>query len=251
MSGRRDIVSFASYVDHMKRVVLAGFLLCVTANLGACADEGDRAGAIVPAESLDASLLTLDDFDDEWTQDLRGVFTSRAEGPQSLDPFGWCPQAQDGVDDLANIEELAGETGAAVEFKHARGDVRRMFHGISQQVWSNESVPEYFDVVSEAFTLCLDQTWSPEQDQEVTISRLAHPDLGDAALSLDISIMTPGPDGDYEWASRMVIVVVDSSLMVLNDLDVQLAQGEPFMTDDEWNAIVEVAVSHFTEVVGA
>jgi hypothetical protein len=38
--------------------------------------------------------------------------------------------------------------------------------------------------------------------------------------------------------------------MILNDLDVQLAEGEPFMTDDEWNEIVEVAVSHFSDVVG-
>jgi hypothetical protein len=234
----------------MRRVVLAGFFLGLAVNLGACSNDGDRVGAVIPEDRLDAALLTLDDFDDEWSQDLRGVFTSRAEGPQSLDPFGWCPQAQDGVDELVNIEKLAGETGAAVEFKHARRDVRRMFHGISQQVWSNENVSEYFDVVSEAFALCLDQTWSPEQDQEVTISRLTTPDLGDEALSLNVSIMTPGPDGDYEWASRMVIVVVESSLMVLNDLDVQLAEGEPFMTDDEWNEIVAVAVGHFTDVVG-
>lgn len=106
-----------------------------------------------------------------------------------------------------NIEELAGETGAAVEFKHARQDVRRMFHGVSQQVWSNENVSKYFDVASEAFALCLDQTWSPVQDQEVTISQLATPDLGDEALSLDISIMTPGPDGEFESAPRMMNVV--------------------------------------------
>lgn len=212
---------------------------------------GGDAANVIPEDRLDAALLTLDDLDDEWSEDLRGVFTSRDEGPQSLEPFGWCPQAQDRVEELVNIEELAGETGAAVEFEHARRDVRRMFHGISQQVWSNENVSKYFDVASEAFALCLDQTWSPEQDQEVTISQLVTPDLGDEALSLNISIMTPGPDGDYEWASRMVIVVVESSLMVLNDLDVQLAEGEPFMTDEEWNAIVEGAVERFTEVVGA
>ncbi|MFM8858268.1 MAG: hypothetical protein ACKOI2_13935 [Actinomycetota bacterium] len=231
----------------MKKALVTGTSLSLV--LASCG--GGESATVIPEDRLDAALLTLDDFDDEWTQDLRGVFTSRAEGPQSLEPFGWCPQAQDSVDELVNIEELAGQTGAAVEFKHARRDVRRMFHGISQQVWSNENVSKYFDVVSEAFALCLDQTWSPEQDQEVTISELATPDLGDEALSLNISIMTPGPDGDYEWASRMVIVVVGTSLMILNDLDVQLAEGEPFMTDEEWSAIVEVAVSHFTEVVGA
>lgn len=231
----------------MKKIIVTGMILSLF--LASCG--GGEVTNVIPEDRLDAALLTLDDFDDEWSEDLRGVFTSRDEGPQSLEPFGWCPQAQDSVEELVNIEELAGETGAAVEFKHARRDVRRMFHGISQQVWSNENVSKYFEIVSEAFALCLDQTWSPEQDQEVTISQLVTPDLGDEALSLNISIMTPGPDGDYEWASRMVIVVVESSLMVLNDLDVQLAEGEPFMTDEEWGAIVDVAVERFTDVVGA
>jgi hypothetical protein len=235
----------------MRRSVGAGLLFGLAVHLGACSNDGVRGGAVIPEDRLDAALLTLDDLDEGWSEDLRRVFTSRAEGPQSLDPFGWCPQAQEGVDELVNIEELAGETGAAVEFEHARRDVRRMFHGISQQVWSNQNVSEYFDVVSEAFAPCLDRTWSPEQDQEVTVSQLVALDLGDEALSVDISIMTPGPDGDYEWASRMVVVVVGSSLMILNDLDVQLAEAEPFMTDEEWNAIVGVAVGHLMDVAGS
>lgn len=210
---------------------------------------GDDVTRIVSEDRLDGALLTLENFDADWAEQMRGVFTSRTEGPQSLDPTGWCTQAQKDVDQLGDIEVLAGDSGAAVEFRHARQDVRRMFHGVSQQVWSNENVEKYFDVVSKGFDACMGETWSPEPGQEVTITPYDAPEWGDQSLAVNIAILTPGPDGDYVWASRLVIVVVDSSLMIVRDLDVQLAGGERFMTDEEWNDLVDVAVEQFTSVV--
>lgn len=217
--------------------------------LTACA--GSDYVTVVPEDRLDAALLVIDDFDDEWSQEMRGVFTSRDEGPQSFDPSGWCPRALMEIDELSSIEELAGQTGAAVEFRQAREDKRRMFHGVSQQVWSNENVARYFDVLSEAFEICMGETWSPEPDQEVTVTPFDSPQWGDKSLAVDVSIVTPGPDGDYVWSSRLVVVVIESALMVIRDLDVQLAGSELFMSDDDWNAQVEVAVDRFKTVLKA
>ncbi len=211
----------------------------------------DSAAPIVPQDRLDAALLTLDDLGEGWSEELRSVFTSRDEGPPSFDPSGWCPKAQKDVKDLADIEDLAGDIGAAVEFRHERQDTRRMFHGVSQQVWSNTDVDEYFDVLSRAFDICLGETWSPSAEEEVTVSPLESADLGDESLALSISIVTPGPDGDYVWASRMVVVVIDSALMIMRDLDVQLSGSEPFMSMSDWNDLVTKAMTHFTDVVAS
>ncbi len=124
-----------------------------------------------------------------------------------------------------------------------------MFHGVSQQVWSNESVAQYFDVVSQSFEICTGETWSPEPDQEVTITPFDAPQWGDESLSVVVTISTPGPDGEYLWGSRLSIVVIDSSLMIVRDLEVQLVGGEPFMTDSEWIDIVDTAVDRFRSVV--
>lgn len=233
----------------MRRRIALTLAVSTSFLVAACGGEGKS--PVVPAERLDAALLTIDDFDDGWSEDRRSVFSSRDEGPQSLDPTGWCPQALRDVRELANIETLAGDSGAAVEFRHEREDARRMFEGVSQQVWSNENVAEYVDVVSRSFEACMGQTWSPEADQKVTISRFDTPSRGDESFAVNIVIVTPGPDGDYEWSSRLAVVSVGSSLMLIRDLDVQLAGGEPFMSDDEWTDLVDVAVDRFVSVVGA
>lgn len=233
----------------MKRTVFASCAVSVSLFVGACG--GDDGSSVVPPDRLDAALLTIDDFDSDWSEEMRGVFTSREEGPQSLDPAGWCPRAQSDVDDLARIEELAGDTGAAVEFRHARTGVRRMFHGVSQQVWSNDNVDEYLNVVSRSFDACMGQTWSPEPDQEVTISSFDAPEWGDRSVAVSIDIVTPGPDGDYGWTSRLVVIVIDSSLMIVRDLDVQIVGGEKFMSDAEWIDFVDIAADQFEAVARA
>lgn len=230
------------------RRLLVTVLAASSVLMSSCGGSGQS--AVIPEDRLDAALLSLDDFDDEWTEDMRGVFTSREEGPQSLDPAGWCPKAQSDVRQLEQIEELAGDTGAAVEFQHSRRDAQRMFHGVSQQVWSNENVNEYVDVLADAFEICTGETWSPEPDQEVTISELDSPEFGDRSLAVNVDIATPGPDGPYMWKSRLVVVVVGSSLMIVRDLDVQLADSERFMTDTQWFDLVRVAVDRFAAVVG-
>lgn len=233
----------------MRKTTLTSLAIVIVSTVSACGGDGGTT-RVVPVDRLEEALLSLDDFGEGWGQELRDVFTSRAEGPQSFDPSGWCPKAQAEIDDLATVEDLAGDTGAAAEFRLERRDPRRQFHGVSQQMWSNENVSSYFDLVSQGFNLCNGVTWSPEAGQDITVTSLASPKLGDESLALNVSIVTPGPDGEYVWASRMVIVVVDSSLMILRDLDVQLAGGEPFLTDAEWNDLVGVAMGRFTDVVG-
>lgn len=217
--------------------------------VSACGGDGGGGSEVIPADRLDAALLTVDDFPDGWKEDRRAVFTSRAEGPQSFDATGWCPSAQSDVEDLDMIEELAGETGAAVEFEQDQEDVRRMFHGISQQVWSNDDVPAYFDLVSRVFEICAGESWSPEPDQEVMVSALEPLTLGDESFGVDVDIATPGPDGDYLWASRIVIVVIGSSLMIVRDLDVQRADEDRIMSDSEWTDLVDMATDRFAGVV--
>lgn len=217
--------------------------------LSSCGGE-DREALVIPADRLDAALLTIDDFDDEWTQEQRAVFLSREEGPQAFESTGWCSQAGENVAGLDTLQDLDGDTGAAVEFRHERQESRRMFQGISQQVWSNEDVPAYFDLMSNVFQTCAGETWSPEPDQNVSISDYEVLDLGDDSLSVNVTIATPGPDGTYLWSSRLVIVVIDSTLMILRELDVQLEGEEPLMSTGAWNQLVDVAMGHFSGVVG-
>jgi hypothetical protein len=211
-------------------------------------DSGEM--RVIPEDRLDAALLTIDDFEAGWNEDQRAVFTSRTEGPQAFESTGWCPRADSEVRGLEDLDGLAGDTGAAVEFGHERPTGRRMFQGVSQQVWSNENVSKYFDLVSDVLDTCSGETWSPETDQEVTVSDFETLDLGDDSSTVNITIATPGPDGTYLWSSRLVIVVIDSTIMILRDLDVQAEGGEPLMSDDEWNGLVDAAMMHFTDVVG-
>jgi hypothetical protein len=232
----------------MRRSLVVAGLAVFGLLLSSCGGD-DVESRVIPEDRLDAALLTVDDLDDGWSEDRRAVFTSRAEGPQAFDSAGWCPQALEDVDGLATIDELSGDTGAAVEFQHERQDARRMFHGISQQVWSNENVPAYFDLVSRVFDVCSGETWSPEADQEVTVTLLESPDLGDESLAVNVVIATPGPDGDYLWSSRIVIVVIDSTLMIIRDLDVQRSGSDPLMSDSEWGGLIDTAMDHFADVV--
>ncbi len=216
--------------------------------LSSCGGDSTESG-VIPADRLDAALLTVDDFDGGWSEDRRAVFTSRAEGPQAFDSSGWCPRARRDIGGLATIDELSGDSGAAVEFQHERQDARRMFHGISQQVWSNENVPAYFDLISRVFDVCSGETWSSEADQEVTVTLLESPDVGDESLAVNVVIATPGPDGNYLWSSRIVIVVIESTLMIIRDLDVQRSGSDPLMSNSEWSGLIETAMGHFTDAV--
>jgi len=56
-----------------------------------------------------------------------------------------------------------------------------------------------------------------------------------------VTYVTPGPDGDYAWRGRQLVVRIGDTVMVLQELDVQLVDSEPFFTDAGWQRIVDTA----------
>lgn len=218
---------------HARRWV-AGVLTAALA-VGACGDDDD-ADLTYTADALVEVLVREDDLGSGWSEDRRDVFTTRAEGPPSFDPGGWCPDA---AEEVEGIEALAGETGAVVELSRERQG--RSFHGLSEQLWSNMTTAEYFATVVGALDTCMGATWFLEDEGEVTVGALEGPSVGDESTMALVEVVTPGPDGDYVWRSRVLVARFGTTLMVLDELDVQIEGSAPRFTDADWSDVVDTA----------
>ena len=231
------------------RVVLVGTLIVVGVSCGGDPDAGSI--QVFSPEQLEPALLTAENFGDDWSADMFGVFASREEGPPIFDPAAWCPNSLEDVDGLAELNDIAATTGVAAEISQTRKE-QRSFSGVSQQIWSNDQASRFVDVLSEAFDYCDGASWNPgtEDADELTIENLGSSDLGDQSVSGITVAVTPGPDGQYVWKSRVVVVRVGSVVMTLRELDVQIEGSEPFYTDDMWTELVDMAMVKMRTVTG-
>lgn len=231
------------------RGALVGALVLVGVSCGDDPDAGSRT-AFTP-EQLEPALLTAEDFGDDWNADLFGVFESREEGPPIFDPAAWCPNSLEDVDGLAELNDIAATTGVAAEISQTRKE-RRSFSGISQQIWSNDQADRFVDVLTDAFEYCDGASWKPGTDDadELTVENLGSSDLGDQNVSGITVAITPGPDGQYVWRSRVVVVRVGSVVMTLRELDVQIEGSDPFYSDAMWKDLVDMALAKVRAVTG-
>lgn len=234
-------------MNRFLSAVIAGALIV---GVSSCGDDPDgTTGRIFTPEELEAALLTVkdlgtNDLGDDWTVEMGGTFQSREEGPPIFDESAWCPDSLTQSEGLDELVSLASPNGADVELSQAR-DHRREFHGISQQLWSNDRAERFVDVVDDAFEFCDGQTWSPggEEADTVTIQRLDLSDKGDDEAEALIVAITPGPDGSFRWNSRTIVIRVGTVVMVLRDLDVQLEGSESFFTEAQWQRLVDTALA--------
>ncbi len=234
----------------MKRglsVVMVGVLVLFGASCAgdSKSDSSDSAtGKVFTPKELEPALLTAEDFGEDWSVAMSGVFPSRAEGPPVFDSSAWCPTSLSDVEGLAELESIAADSGVDAEISQTRKE-RRSFSGISQQLWSNDQAARFVEVVDSAMKFCDGQSWDPggEEADDVTIEYLADPKLGDSSTEGIITALTPGPDGLYVWKSRTVVVRVGTVVMVLRELDVQIEDSDPFYTDAMWDELVKLALT--------
>jgi len=217
----------------VRRWLMLGALLMVVP-LGCGSDET----AVAPAD-LEAALLTADDLGTGWTQQQHQVFDTRPEGMPTLDPGMWCPQAGPVADDLGGLD--AGG-GAYVELQSGVS-AARTHHGVSEQLWSSADASAFVAAATSGFEACVGQTWDVDQDATASVDALVGDWVGDESTTALVTYVTPGPDGDYEWRGRTLVARFGSTVMVLQELDVQRAGSEPRMTDDQWHEMVRVAAS--------
>ena len=229
------------------RVVLAGV---ITLLLVSCGDNSrSDSNKIFTPQDLATVLLTPADFGDDWIADQRGVFETRAEGPQVFDSTAWCPESMEEVDGLYELDSIAAESGAIIEISQTRME-RRSFSGVSQQLWSNDQAGRFVEIVDNAMKFCDGQLWNPasEEAEQVSIEHLADQKIGDSSAASIVTAITPGPDGLYIWKSRTIAVQVGSIVMVLRELDVQIEDSDPFYNDAMWNELVEMAMTRMKTI---
>jgi hypothetical protein len=56
-----------------------------------------------------------------------------------------------------------------------------------------------------------------------------------------VTYVTPGPDGDYAWRGRQLIARFGATVVLIQELDVQLVDSKPRFTDSDWQRIVGAA----------
>ena len=91
------------------------------------------------------------------------------------------------------------------------------------------------------FETCTGETWEVDQDATASVAALAGDDVGDDSTAALVTYVTPGPDGDYAWRGRQLVARFGATVVVLQELDVQLVDSEPFFTDADWQRIVDTA----------
>lgn len=241
-------------VNRFLGAALVGVLLF---GVSSCGDDPDgTTGRIFAPEDLEEALLTVEnlgtnDLGDDWTVEMVGTFSSRDEGPPIFDETAWCPNALTQSDGLDELTTLASPDGADVEISRAR-DHRREFHGISQQLWSNDRAERFVEVIDRTFEFCDGETWNPggEEADTVTLQKLDLSDRGDDDAEALMVAVTPGPDGSFRWNSRTVVIRVGTIVMVLRELDVQLEGSKSFFTEADWQRLLDTAMTKIQSLSG-
>ena len=218
-------------------------LVAALSLVGACGGDDDAEVVYPPAE-LGTALLTAADIGTDWTEEARLVFDTRSQGaPPAMDPGMWCPEAQDVPDDL---DSLLADGGAFVELQPSESTpptgstLGRSFHGVTEQLWSGTGAESYVDTASAGIETCTGATWEVE-DATASVAALTGDDVGDDSTMALVTYVTPGPDGDYAWRGRQLVARFGATVMLIQELDVQLIDSEPRFTDSDWQRIVGAA----------
>ena len=233
---------------------LARLLMALVAGvpLAACGDDSQGAAHTYPSEVLEPVLLVAGEIGQGWAEEMRDVFTTRAEGPPAVEASAVCPDASDQAEQL---QTLAADSGAAVELNQERTE-RRDFHGVSQQLWSSDHATDYIVAIRTAFDACVGTTWNVEEEgaagpEQVTLRALDAPHIGDLSTAAVAEVATLGPDGTYIWRSRIVVGRFGTVVMTMTELDVQLEGSEPHFTETEWTSLVKTAAAKVEQLTAA
>ena len=218
------------------------FVVAALSLVGACGGN-DADEVVYSPDELDTALLTAADIGTDWTEEARLVFDTRSEGaPPTIDPGMWCPEAQNVPDDL---DSLIADGGAFIELQssestRAGNTSGRSFHGVTEQLWSGTDAESYLDTAAAGIETCTGETWEVE-DGTASVAALAGDDVGNDSTMALVTYVTRGPDGDYAWRGRQLVAQFGATVMLIQELDVQLVDSDPRFTDSDWRRIVDTA----------
>lgn len=210
---------------------------------GACGGNQDSEVVYSP-EELGPALLTPDDVGSGWTEDERVVSDTRPAEAPAMDPGMWCPAAADVPDELlalvpdgvAFVQLKSGDTTASQNSEPVRS-----FHGVSEQLWSSSDAGAFVETTAAGIETCMGETWEVDDGTTASVTALTGDDVGDDSTMALVTYITPGPDGDYAWRGRQLVARFGATVMVLQELDVQLVDSEPVFADSDWQRIVDTA----------
>ena len=92
--------------------------------------------------------------------------------------------------------------------------------------------------------------WSIDDGGTASMAALSAGDAGDDSAAALVTYLTEGPDAGYAWRNRVGVVRVGTTVIVLQELDVQQEGSPAYLTDAEWQAVVATAVSRVESLSG-
>jgi hypothetical protein len=142
----------------------------VVIGLSSCQTASDAPSA----SEIGDGLLTVTDLGTQWRETQRDVFDVREVENPVLDPGAFCPESNL---DTTELTDLAGQSGADVEFQQKDGA-----SAIRLQAWSNSDAAGFTDVVLVAVATCEGAEWNDEFGTNNTFDVVEGPEVGDAAI---------------------------------------------------------------------
>ncbi len=170
--------------------------------VGGCRTSND---ALTPTEIGDA-LLTVTDMGTDWQETQRDVFDQREVENPVLDAGVFCPAAEV---DVAELESLAGQSGADVEFQKKDGSA-----AVRLQAWSSADAADFAEVIVGAAAACAGSEWSDQFGTSNTFENVDGPEIGDSSVHWSVATLPPS-DSDDKFASVGRVSVVSKGEMVI------------------------------------
>ena len=223
------------------------FLVGATALVMVLAACGDDAQPVrYTAAQLDGALLAPGDVGADLSVDDRTGGESRPPDTPAIDPGIWCDAAG------STADEMQGFIGAEPVFVQLLSTAAsgRTFHGVSEEMWTADDAQAVVDAADRGFTACADTEWSIDDGGTASMAALSAGDAGDDSAAALVSHLTEGPDAGYAWRNRVGVVRVGTTVIVLQELDVQQEGSPAYLTDAEWQAVVATAVSRVESLSG-
>jgi hypothetical protein len=206
--------------------------------IGAVGCGSKKAATLHTPDQLGTALLAASDLGATWTQVQSQVFTARNAEIPTLDPNMWCPA---GASRAAALVPLTGDAGAIRGFSTPKSG--HTSHLVEEQLWSNADVTKYVTKAGDLVKACTGATWADPDKNPITMTALTGPSVGDQRVYTAEKIVTQAPYGQFEWRTRTAVVRVGSSLLLLQESDVQPIGSAPLMSDAEWSTVVTTATA--------
>jgi hypothetical protein len=203
----------------------------------ACGDDAEPVR--YSAAQLDTALLAPTDVGAGYQVDDRTGGESRPPGTPAIDPGIWCDAASSTADDL---QGFIGPEPVFVQLVSTAVS-GRTFHGVSEEMWAADDAQAVVDAADRGFTACTGTEWTSDDGGTASMAALSAGDAGDNSAAALVTYLTEGPDAGYAWRNRVGVVQVGTTVIVVQELDVQQADSPAFMTDAEWQAVLDTAVA--------